>query len=168
MKLLRKVSSIFDSTINVLAIFGAALIILLMVGVCSDVFLRNAFSRPIGWMSEITTYTLLWMTFLGATWVLKGEAHVKVEVFSSRLKPGPNHLLIIVTSIISAIVFLIITYYSGLATWKLFEEGYYLFSVLRPLKWPIFIIIPIGSFMLAIQLLRRAHGCFKSWKSIKI
>ena len=164
MKLPAKISTGFDRTLGILAFLGAVLMACMMLGVSVDVVLRYFFSRPIHWMLEVTAYSLLWMTVLGVAWVLKGEGHVKVDVLLNRFRPRVQAALTIITSLIGAIIFLVITWYGVKVTWEHLQTGYFLSTLLRPPKWPILAIIPIGSFFLSIQFLRRAYAQLDIWR----
>ena len=164
MKLLAKISAGFDRSVGILAFLGIVLVVFMIFGVSTDVILRYFFSRPIHWMLEVTAYSLLWMTFLGVAWVLKGEGHVKVDLVLKRLNPKTQAMLTIITSLMGAIIFLVITWYGAKVTWEHLQTGYFLSTLLRPPKWPILAIIPIGSFFLFIQFLRRAYAQLDIWR----
>jgi TRAP-type C4-dicarboxylate transport system permease small subunit len=165
MKLLAKATAIFDGTINLLADLASVLIILMMLGISTDVAMRYFFVRPISWMVEIAEHSLLFVTFLGAAWVLKGEGHVKMDIVLNRLKPGTQALLNMITSILGAIICLFLVWYGAQVTWEYFQIGYVIFAVLSIPSAYIIIIIPVGSFLLFIQFLRRSYGYLKSWRA---
>ena len=165
MKLLTRVTAIFDGTINLLADLASVLIILMMLGISTDVTMRYFFVRPIAWMVEVTEHSLLFVTFLGAAWVLKGEGHVKMDIMLNRLKPGTQALLNMITSILGAIICLFLVWYGAQVTWERFQLGYYIFTVLSIPSAYIIVIIPVGSFLLFIQFLRRTYGFWRSWRA---
>lgn len=164
MKLPTKISAGFDRAVGILAILGVVLIIFMIFGVSTDVVLRYFFARPIHWMLEVTAYSLLWMTFLGTAWVLKKEGHVKVDLVLNRLEPKAQALVTIITSFMGAIISLVITWYGATVTWEHLQTGYFLSTLLRPPKWTILAIIPIGSFFLFVQFLRRAYAQLGIWR----
>ncbi|MFC2047546.1 TRAP transporter small permease, partial [Chloroflexota bacterium] len=117
------------------------------------------------WVIEVGEYGLLYMSFLGAAWVLRREGHVKMDLVLNRLKLRSQVLLNVITSILGAIVFLIVTWYSAHFTWDLFQLGYIVDAYLDPPKWPIMAIIPVGSFLFSIQFLRRSYGYLRNWRA---
>ncbi len=153
--------------LNLSAAFAAVLVILVTLGIASDVTLRFFFNRPIFWMIEITQYAILWITFLLAAWVMRREKHVKMDIVLIRLKPTAQNLLNIITSVLSAIAFLILTWFAAAVTWTNFKEGYPDWTPLAAPLWPIYLIIPIGSFLIFIQLLRRTRGYWKNWRQVR-
>ncbi|PON17846.1 hypothetical protein C2W62_11000 [Candidatus Entotheonella serta] len=42
------------------------------------------FRAPI-WILQYTEYILLWLTFLGAAWLLREEGHIRIDTVISRL-----------------------------------------------------------------------------------
>jgi len=165
MKRLRKVNTIFDGTIDLLAIGVIVLIAFVMLSICMNVVLRYIWSNPIFWVTEVATYCLLWITFLGSAWLLKREGHVRMDMVLNRLNPRHRSLLNAITSILGAIACLVVTWYGIKSVNYYFELGFVITSMLSPVKWPIMVIIPIGGFLLFIQFLRRTKSHLESWKA---
>lgn len=164
MKLLRKKNSIFDLILDSLAFVGGALLILAMLAVSYDVVMRYFLHRPSLWIFEMTEYSLLYMTFLGTAWVLKKERHVRMDLVLNRLNPRSQALANVLTSIVGAIICLVIAGYGAKVTWAYVQYGYHSSSPLKFPQGPILAIIPVGSFLLFIQFLRRAHGYLGQWR----
>ena len=165
MKLVTKLSHIFDRTINLSALLAAITIIFILSAVILEIAMRYILGRGTSWVLEYTEYGLLYVAMLGAAWLLKKEGHVKMDLILNQLKPKPQALVNIITSITCAIVCLIITWYGILVTWFCFQSGYFFSTILRTPKWPIVLIIPLGSFLLFIQSLRRSYSFVKVWRT---
>ncbi len=163
MKLLTKVTAIFNRTVDLLAVLAAVTLIFMMLIVIAQVVLRPL-GQPLMWVLEVAGYGVLYVTFLGTAWVLKKEGHVKMDIVLTRLSPRTQSLMTIITSIIAAIICFILAWYGVKVTWEYFKEGHYFESILFTPKWLILLIIPIGSFLLFIQFLRRAYGYLRIWK----
>lgn len=157
MQLLKKAGGIFDRTISLSAILAGVLVIFLMSAVLYEVVLRYFFRRAALWTYEITEFTMLFITFLATTWLLKNEAHVKIDLVLQRLSPKNQAVLNATTSIICAITFLIIVIYGTRTTVESFQLGYYTPTELQTPQYLILFIIPLGSLFLLIQFLRRAY-----------
>ena len=152
--------AIFDHTINFLAYLSGATIVLVTLLIFTDVTVRASFRGvSLPWVIEISEYLMIYITFLGTTWLLKREGHVKMDLVVNRLTPRNQAMLNAATSIIGLILCLTLTWFGALVTWDYFQRGVYRgFGLIRP---PIFIflaIIPVGSFLLSIQFVRRAYG----------
>jgi C4-dicarboxylate transporter DctQ subunit len=151
-----KISKVYDLLIDTFALLAVCLLIFQMLGIVAQVILRYAFNIPISWMIEICEYSLLWVAFLSAAWLQRKNGHIKVELLVNMLKPELRSIVGTVTALISAVVFLIITWFSMRTTYNMFQMDYYIHSWLEPLKWPILIIIPIGSLLFSIEFIRTA------------
>lgn len=166
MKLQTKVSAIFDRTSNLLAFFGASLIIFIMLAVGTEVAVRQFLGSSVRGLLEITEYALLYITFSGAAWLLKREGHVKMDLILNRLRPRAQALLNIITSIFGVFTCFVLTWYSIIVTWEVFRIDYHLeHGVISPPLFPIILIIPVGCFLLSIQFLRRTYGYLKIWRA---
>jgi len=165
MKLLSKASDIFDRTIGFLAFLGAVVIIFMTILVCWDVLGRFFLGHGLGWTMEVVEYSLLWFTLLATAWVLKGEKHVKIDIVLTRLKPRTQALLNTITSLLTSIACLLVTWYSAQVTWAFFQSGERLPTIMMPPKFVPYLIIPVGFAFLFVQFLRRAWGYLKIWRA---
>ena len=167
MKFLVKLSTIFDHTLDLSATGGFVLLAIMMFSVCFEILVRNILGRSQLWLMEINEIFLLYITFLAAAWVLRREGHVKMDLLLSRLDPRVQTIVNIITSIIGIVICFVFTWYGAKVTWSHFLTGQRMPTALEIPYYPILLIIPIGSFLLFIQFLRRTHGYFQSWKTPK-
>ena len=165
MKMMRIFTNIFNRTINLMVILAGILLIFTMLSISMGVASRYLFGRPMGWVVEISEYSLVYITFLVAAWVLKREGHVKMDLVFNRLSPRTQHMMSIITSIISAIVCFILFWYGVKVTWELFRTHYFTPTILGFPKFVIVAIIFIGSLLLFFQFLIRAFGYLSTWRS---
>lgn len=157
-------SKLFDRVVDCFALMGAGLCIIMMLGIFVDVILRFFFNKPSGWVVEYAEYSLLYITFLSAAWVLREQRHVKLDLVLERIKPGKQDFVNGLTSCIGMIVFIVFTWYACTSTLHFYDLGYRMATSLRTLKWPIIAVIPVGSLLISIQFLRMSIASFKSWK----
>ena len=161
MKLIKMFTSFFDRAIGVLGMLGVFILVFLLVFTNYEVVARYLLNRPLAWSLEIIEYGLLYLTFLGAVWLLRDEEHIRMDIVIERLRPSVRAWLNIITSAIAAIGCLIVTWYGVTACWGFYQKGQYFAAYLEPPKWVIVGIVPIGTFLLFIQFLRRTYGYFK-------
>ena len=162
-----KLGSAFDSFLSAFMFAAAAIIAFLMIAVCWDVLARTFVGMPLVWVLEFTEYGLLYMTFLSAAWVLKDEGHVANDVLFTRLALKNQALLNGVTSILGAVVCILLTWFGAQVSWNKLLSGAYQPTPIEPPDFPIFVVIPVGFLLLSIQFLRRARGNLKKWKEEK-
>ena len=165
MKIVSKLTSIFDRTLNIMLIISAILVIVTAIIVNVGIFTRTFLNLPIAWVPEISGYILLYITFLVAAWVLKEEGHVKMDMVLGYLKPKTQSMMNVVTSAISAIVSAILAWYGMKVTVDLFQSGYFTPTILELPKFIFTISIFIGSLLLFIQFIRRTLNNLENWKA---
>ena len=165
MKSLTKVTAVFDRIINLLAFLARIIVLLMMLAVTNEVFTRYFLHRPILGVIEVTETMILWVVFLGATWLLREDGYVRMEIVVSRLKPAVQTLLTIITSIIGAIICLVLVRYGAEVTMKVLQDGTRQEGLIGIPTSIVIIIIPIGSLLLFIQYSRRAYGYWKKLRT---
>jgi len=164
MRLWEKSNIIFDRILSAMAVFAGFLVIFIMLGVCGEVISTVFIGRSLPWMTEIVNYCLLWITFLVAAWVLKNDGHIKMDIVLTRLSIRNTALLDVFTSIIGAIICLVIAWFSARVTWQNFQTGSVIPIYLYVPAAFVNFIIPVGYLLLFIQFLRRIFGNLKSLK----
>jgi TRAP-type C4-dicarboxylate transport system permease small subunit len=78
---------------NVFVFLASAMMIGLVVIVCSDNFLRYFLNSPLVWGTEVTELLLLYITFLGTAWVFREDGHVVIDVFTHQLDKRKRKIL---------------------------------------------------------------------------
>jgi TRAP-type C4-dicarboxylate transport system permease small subunit len=161
MKIIKRPEAIFDGVVDGMAFFAAVLIVLLMLFISIDVILRYFFSRPLFWMHEMAEYALLYITFTGTAWLLKDDAHVKVDILMPFLSSNKKRVLDIAVGIIGIFICVVLTYEGVKVAWDHLERGVHSSTLLSFPKGPLLAIIPIGTFLLLIQFIRRTMTSLK-------
>jgi TRAP-type C4-dicarboxylate transport system permease small subunit len=167
MAIMKRLGRVFDFAIGVMAFMCGLILVFIMVAICFDVVMRYFFNRPSSWVIEISEYLLVYMTFLGAAWVLKYEGHVKVDALTIMLSEKMQTATGIISSLIGVMVCFTIAWFGSIETWDTFERGVHNPSMLEFPKAPILAIIPFGSFFFMIQFIRRTFGFIKELGQIK-
>ena len=164
---LKGFNTIFDRVIDIMFYAASGLSLVIFFGTCIELFMRYFFNRPQIWAVEVTEYAMLYITFLGAAWLLREEGHVRIDLLLSFLSPKSQAFLTSITSILGAIVCSVIAFYGSWSTWVHYQKGLTTFSAMELLKWPFLIVIPFGSFLLLIQFIRSAFAYWEKFKSYK-
>jgi TRAP-type C4-dicarboxylate transport system permease small subunit len=164
-KLFVKFGTIFDSLNGLLLWITAILLAVGWFSVCYEVFSRSMLDSPTKWSLEIIEKSLVFITFLGAAWLLKEDGHVRIDLFVMWLPPRAQMILNIATSVLSAIACLVVFWYGSQVVWEQFQMGYRDPTVLELPQGPIYLVIPFGFFLLFVQYLRRAYGYLISRRS---
>lgn len=155
---MKRLTAIFDGVVGFLALLAMILIVLVMLVVSVDVVMRYFLNRPMAWVLESTQYALMFITFLGTAWVLQEEGHVNVDLVISMLNQKPQNWLNVITSILAALVCLVVAWFGVKVGWDYFNIHYFYEGTIRVPGYLLIAIIPLASFLLFIQFLRRAYG----------
>ena len=78
---------------HALTIVAGATLVWLMISVIVSVLMRNLGMQPFAWLFTSAEYGLLYMTMLGAPWLVREKGHVHIELVTSALPAGKRRLL---------------------------------------------------------------------------
>lgn len=131
------------------------LILFLIISVSTEVVLRYFFGRPTTWVTEFGAYVMLWCPFLVAAYVLRENKHVTMDLVLLSLKPQPQFVLNLITTILGMVVSAIVTFFGVRVVIELCLSGERTETYLALLKWPIMGIIPFSTFLLTVEFLRK-------------
>lgn len=165
-RLVKKLSVAFGSSINFVAYVAAGILVFLMSIVGTGIFSRYVLHMPIGWVNEITEYALVYLGFLPAAWILKDEAHIKMDLVLNAVNPRAQCMMNTTTSIISTIVCLVLTWFSFKVTLNLYKTGYLMPTIYQPPKFILVAGIFVGLLLFSIQLIARTYTLMSKWKTL--
>jgi TRAP-type C4-dicarboxylate transport system permease small subunit len=166
MKFWRKAEYVFDKVVDYMFLAAAVIVVADAVIVSSDVILRKTVNFTWAPLYEIMEYSLLWMVFLGTTAIMRMNMHVRMESLVGMLSPRGQALANSITSLVCVFLSIGILIYTARLTYHDYQTHFILATILNPIKWPIEIIIPIGFFMLFIQLLRNIRDSYATYKAL--
>lgn len=151
----RKASMFLNWIENVMAVIAGILILISMFSVILEVITRFFWNYSSVWVQEYNEYILLYIPFLAGAWLLRQNGHVAVDIINNFLNRKMEMVLNSIVALIGIIVMVVICYYGTLATVDAFARGV---NSTTPLKTPqvyIYIIIPVGSFFLLLEFIRK-------------
>lgn len=166
MKFFVKLGKLFDSINIIMVVISAVLLLGLTFIVGADITLRYLFNRPLGWVKEVSEYTLVGMGFLVAAWILRDDGHVKMDLVLNKVRPRVQTMMNIITSIISTIIVFIITWFTMRVIVDFYRTKLVAPTVLEPPKWILLTPILVGCFLLGVQFVRRTYAFIGKWKTL--
>ncbi len=161
-------AKLFDRVINGLAVLAAGIILFAWLSICTEIVLRYFFSKPQVWVVPLTEISLLFITFLGIAWVLREEKHVRIEIAVDLLPPAAKSLVGAISSVLATIMCLLLFWYSAELTWTHIQRGTIDYFRLELPRSIILGVIPAGSLLLFVQLLRRSRRYLIEWKGARV
>ena len=77
----------------------AMLLLAMFVAFVVQIAFRYLFDFPIGWTSEITVITWLWLVLWGAAFVVTEAEEIRFDLIYSAVGPSPRRVMAIVTAV---------------------------------------------------------------------
>ncbi len=91
--------------------FGMAAMAFIILLACANVFMRYVVGRPWGWVEEVTVFTFVWLTMLGASAVVHVEGHCSIDVLVRKCAPKTQRVVsILADSVVLVTLVLLIIY----------------------------------------------------------
>lgn len=151
----------FDRIIDAGAVLSAVLLICIMLATTVKVLFRYGLRTSVIGVDEISGTLLLYIGLLGAAWVLRRDEHVIVDLLLGQIGERAKRLLLVVSSLIGALVCLVVAVFGALEVINSIERGIRIPAEIEMPRAVDLIVIPVGFLLLAIQFLRRALGGLK-------
>lgn len=155
-------NNLYDVVVRILAYIAGLTAILIMFAISYGVIARKFFASPVPWVIEISSYALLYITFLGSPWVLRNNGHVRVDLLYSVLGRRNKNILSLAASVLGAVTSFILLAYGLAVTVDNWERNIMVMNTLAAPKFALLGVIPLGSLFLLVEFLRRAYGNAKT------
>lgn len=143
-KLFLKALDILESTAMV--VFMAVATIMTFV----QVIFRYVLNNSIFWAEEVVLYSIICMSFVGASMGVRKYAHISVDILNTFASARINRWLIATASVLGALFGGILLFYG----WQLFtttlQRGQLSPALRMPVAW-VYIPIPIAGVLLIIR-----------------
>ena len=150
----------FDRLLDVMAALAGVILVFICAAVCYTIGMRYLFTRTTIWIMQTTEYALLWIVFLGTTWLLREGGHITTDIIYTHLNEKTKRYLDCIMFVIAGGACLIMIYFGITYTIESIVHSVTDVRAVTIPKWIVFIIIPIGSILLTIQFFRMAWGKF--------
>lgn len=149
---------LYRGFLTLTACIAGAMLVWLMVSVITSVVMRNAGLQPFAWLFTSSEYAILYMTMLGAPWLVRERGHVHIELVTAALPPRIRRVVSRMVAALCAIVCVILAwkgtemFLTNIARNDLDVRAYYF-----P-KWILTIAFPISFTLMAIEFSRFIFG----------
>lgn len=146
----------FDKLSDLMAALAGVILVFITAAVCYTIGMRFLFRKTTIWIIPMTEYALLWIVFLGTTWLLREGGHITTDVLYVHLGQKTKDYLNFIMAVIGALACALLL---SLGIIHLCDCMVHSVTDVRAITVPksaVFIIIPIGSILLMIQFFRTA------------
>lgn len=146
--------SAFVRQVDRLSTFCAALAAV-MLGIAALVITWSVLYRTLGastyWEIEFSVYMMVGSLFLASPYTLRTRGHVGVDLLSHYLSPRAARALELAVMIVGLGVCLYLAIAGGHLTLESIAKGERTESSWAPPKWPLFLALPVGLGLTALQ-----------------
>ena len=133
-------------------IIAAFLILAAIIITCQMLYVRFWLNESTIWQTEMVTFMMVGATLIGLPYVQRLRGHVNVDLIPLMLPPIIRKGLCFLVLIASIVLMGVMVWY-GYEMWHVaFERGWRTESVWGPRQWPVYLCVPIGFFLLLLQL----------------
>jgi TRAP-type C4-dicarboxylate transport system permease small subunit len=155
---MRIIARAYAAVLYIMAGIAGAMLVWLMVSVVTSVVMRNAGLQPFAWLFTSSEYAILYMTMLGAPWLVREKGHVHIELVTAALPGRARRLVSRTVAALCVLVSVILAwkgaelFLTNIARNDLDVRAYYF-----P-KWILTIAFPISFGLMAIEFSRFVIG----------
>ncbi len=130
---------------------AGALVVIVMLAISFEVASRKLLGQSHAWVVDLGEVSLLFITFFAAAWVLRENAHVRIDTLVRLLPVRVQHAMGLATNLVAAGVMLVVALTGAEESLTdLLTERMLMGGTVFPRVW-LSIAIPIGSVALATQ-----------------
>lgn len=121
-----------------------------------QVVLRYVFGTGLVWSLEVTTYLFAWLVLIGMSYGVRTQAHIAVDLLTSRLPPRAARGVAVVAFVCSLAYCALMIYGSAAFVDRLMALGNDARDIPVP-RWLLTAVMPFGFALLAVRLIQAAR-----------
>lgn len=151
---MRSAIRVYDRMLNVLSVIVGIIILFTVFAVSFDVVSRYLFRSSVAWVFEVTEYALLYVPCLGMAWLAREGGHVAIDTFVGYLSKPMRRFLYLATTLASAAVCAVITYYAVVVVSQRYASGSTYEQILTVPEYWVLWVIPFGFGLTTFEFIR--------------
>lgn len=155
---MRAMIRVYDALLYTMAFIAAITLVWLMVSVVVSVLMRNLGLQPFAWLFTSAEYGILYMTMLGAPWLVREKGHVHIELVTAALPTALRRVVSRLVALACVAVSLILAWYGlDLFLTNIERNDVDVRAYYYP-RWLLTITFPIAFSVMAIEFARFVFG----------
>ncbi len=159
-------SSIIDAVLtrvnDLLAFIAAVMIVFMMLAICYSTLVRFFWDASVPWVVEISSYLMLYITFLCIAWLQAQDGHVRIDLITAKLGAKGRALLDVFTSLGGALVGLFLAWKGALVTLDYFQRDVTVIGIVNTPQFLLIGVIPVGGILLLVQCILQTWRSFRT------
>lgn len=149
--MIKRFNTVLDKVCSWISFLGAVFVFLLMFLICSDVFGRWMLGNPIEGTIEIAQNMTAVIVFLMLPWSVHLGQHVRSTMLASMLPARAGNLIVALSYLIGALLFVIVFFYSYDPMIQAAKLGDYEGDTFRFPLTPVWVVLLISSVLCSLQ-----------------
>ncbi|WP_425046042.1 TRAP transporter small permease [Primorskyibacter sp. S87] len=151
-------TKLYQTLLYGMAVISGLTLVWIMISVVVSVLMRNLGLQPFAWLFTSAEYGLLYMTMLGAPWLVREKGHVHIELLTAALPQQPREVLSRLVAATCVLVCAILTWKGVDLVMTNFERGDYDTRAYYYPRWLLTIAFPLSFGLMAIEFSRFVFG----------
>lgn len=149
---------LYEFVLYAMAFVAGAGLVWLMVSVVGSVTMRNLGLQPYAWLFTSVEYGLLYITMLGAPWLVRERGHVHIELVTAALGPAARRIVSRGVALMCVLVCAVLAWKGAeLVATNIARNDYDVRAYFFP-RWMLTIAFPISFTLMAVEFARFVTG----------
>jgi TRAP-type C4-dicarboxylate transport system permease small subunit len=149
------IERVFDKLVTALGWMVAAVVLFFVVSITTNWALRFLGRSPISWVRDMVEYLLFAGVLLGSPWVLRQNAHVRVDLVLTSLPVRGRWLLELVIDLTGFLICGALAVFSGALAAQLFQEHSFVRKTITVDTWIFQAVIFVSMVLCMIEFVFR-------------
>lgn len=145
----------YDRLLDALGILAAGLVAFVAFATTADIVMRNVGLGTIPAILEYSEYALFLATFLGAPWVLREDAHVRVDVLVQNSPAPVARWLEVAGNLVGVLVCVVLLYFAVSEAAGAWVAGHRIIKMFIVPSWLIIGVVAVAVMLLLVEFARR-------------
>lgn len=146
-------------------VIGSVFLVLMVLFTFLQIIGRYVFPTPLPWTEEMTRYMFVWMTYIALGYAVKMDKHIRILFFRNLFKAKIRLLFDIFSDLVFIVFSYIVTIYSYEMMMTIKQGGQTAISLEFVPMWVLYLVMPVGFFILILRLIQHIIKCIKQMKN---
>jgi C4-dicarboxylate transporter DctQ subunit len=144
-------TKIIDKCVLALAAISGIILLLLLIAVCFATVSRFLFNEPFSNLIDYATYSLVFVTFLGAPWLMSKRGHVNIDLLITLCPLKVQKYWNAVIDFVMVLISFAVAFIATELVHDYYINGRVMQDIMMPPQWIVLLPIPLGCFFLGLQ-----------------
>ncbi|WP_025209633.1 TRAP transporter small permease subunit [Hippea sp. KM1] len=159
--MIERLTGWIDRLSDLFAYLSALFLIVIIVLIVSNIALMGLFNKSIMITDEYSAYMFAAFVMFSISYTLKEDGHIRITVLTSKLPEGLQRVFGLVVKAIALALVVYMFYYSCLMVYQAYVYQMRADTVAQTLLWIPQLCMPVGFFILALQLISEILKVFR-------